>query len=65
MTQPVRIEMDTAQGRRVLEAPPGSPNVSLSQWLRELSLYQTYRVGIAWQGNPAFPNDRRRSVSMA
>jgi len=37
----------------------------LSHWQRELSGYRTYRVGIAWQGNPQHSGDAQRSFPLA
>jgi tetratricopeptide (TPR) repeat protein len=37
----------------------------LGHWQRELSSYRTFRIGIAWQGNPDYPGDAQRSFPLA
>ncbi len=37
----------------------------IETWKRELSPLQGLRIGIAWQGNPKHPGDKRRSFSLA
>jgi hypothetical protein len=37
----------------------------VDQWQRELSSCRGCKVGIAWQGNPKFPDDRSRSIPLA
>jgi hypothetical protein len=37
----------------------------VERWRRELAAIQGVRIGIAWQGNPAFPADRHRSFPLA
>jgi tetratricopeptide (TPR) repeat protein len=34
-------------------------------WRSELAVVSDFKVGIAWQGNPAFPGDRQRSIPLA
>jgi tetratricopeptide (TPR) repeat protein len=48
------------------DVPYLAPAPSLVEhWRRELSSVGGFRVGIAWQGNPAYPADRQRSVPLA
>lgn len=48
------------------EMPYLTPEPELvSVWQEELSKFQGVRVGIAWQGNPNYPNDRQRSVPLS
>ena len=49
--------------------PPPVPFASVrpeivEQWRRELAAVSGFRVGIAWQGNPAHKADRRRSIPL-
>lgn len=37
----------------------------VAQWRRELGPPSTFKVGIAWQGNPMLPGDRLRSIPVA
>jgi tetratricopeptide (TPR) repeat protein len=37
----------------------------IEHWRRELASLDGFKVGIAWQGNPTFPADRRRSIPLA
>jgi hypothetical protein len=34
-------------------------------WRRELGKFPSFRIGINWQGNPNYKNDRNRSFSLA
>jgi hypothetical protein len=57
-------------GTRLDTVPADVPYLSadpqLSEpWRRELAGLDGYRVGIAWQGDPKFPDDRFRSVPLA
>lgn len=38
---------------------------AVERWRRELAGMKGFRVGIAWQGNPQYRNDRHRSVPLA
>jgi Flp pilus assembly protein TadD len=38
---------------------------SIADWNRELGSSAHFRIGIAWQGNPARPSDRFRSIPLA
>ncbi len=44
-----------------LQADPAARDA----WRRRLAPHPGLRVGIAWAGNPEFPNDRRRSIPPA
>ncbi|MCS7166901.1 MAG: tetratricopeptide repeat-containing glycosyltransferase family protein [Gemmatales bacterium] len=47
------------------EVPYIAPNGDLVEhWRPILSQLKGFRVGIAWQGNPNYPNDRQRSVPL-
>jgi hypothetical protein len=35
------------------------------KWRRRLARHRGFKIGIAWQGNPRYPRDRQRSVSLA
>lgn len=48
-------------GTPYLHAEPGL----VTHWRRRLARYSGCRVGIAWQGNPAFDHDRQRSLPLA
>lgn len=37
----------------------------VSRWKRELAAYDGLKVGIAWQGNPKYGGDRRRSFPLS
>jgi tetratricopeptide (TPR) repeat protein len=37
----------------------------MAAWAKALAGVESYRVGIAWQGNPRHPGDRHRSVPLA
>ena len=37
----------------------------VEQWGRELESFGGFRIGIAWQGNPANPGDSHRSIPLA
>jgi tetratricopeptide (TPR) repeat protein len=42
------------------------PDTALvSHWRQELHPLEGFKVGIAWQGNPAFPGDSQRSLPLA
>lgn len=48
------------------EVPYLRPHPDLvSAWQQKLANHEGIRVGIAWQGNPSYPNDRQRSVPLA
>jgi len=36
----------------------------IAHWQQELSRYTACKIGIAWQGNPSYPADRRRSFPL-
>jgi tetratricopeptide (TPR) repeat protein len=36
----------------------------VASWARDLSQYPGFKVGIAWQGNPKYANDRHRSIPL-
>jgi tetratricopeptide (TPR) repeat protein len=38
---------------------------SLAEWKRELAGEPGFKIGLAWQGNPTHPDDRRRSIPLA
>ena len=47
------------------DVPYLTPNAELVQhWRRELGEVRDFKVGIAWQGNPNYADDRRRSVPL-
>jgi hypothetical protein len=37
----------------------------VEQWRRKLGGSGAFKIGIAWQGNPKFPSDKRRSIPIA
>jgi tetratricopeptide (TPR) repeat protein len=37
----------------------------IDSWRQELAKYRTFKVGIAWQGNPRYKGDRHRSIPLA
>jgi tetratricopeptide (TPR) repeat protein len=37
----------------------------IDQWRTKLRAHDTYKIGIAWQGNPTFGQDRQRSIPLA
>jgi hypothetical protein len=37
---------------------------AVERWRRELGPVPAFKIGIAWQGNPAYANDRQRSVPL-
>jgi tetratricopeptide (TPR) repeat protein len=37
----------------------------VDHWRRELSELDTFKIGIAWQGNPKYRRDRQRSIPLA
>jgi hypothetical protein len=39
-------------------------NARVAQWREHMQRIVGFRVGIAWQGNPKFPQDRWRSISL-
>jgi tetratricopeptide (TPR) repeat protein len=41
------------------------PTALIERWRERLSQYSTYKIGIAWQGNPHFKWDRHRSIPLA
>jgi tetratricopeptide (TPR) repeat protein len=43
-----------------LHAPPER----IDHWRHELAAWDGFKVGIAWQGNPTFVSDRRRSIPL-
>ncbi|MCK6450969.1 MAG: tetratricopeptide repeat protein [Alphaproteobacteria bacterium] len=53
-----------------LESIPATPYIQAEPeatraWKRRLATRPGFRVGLAWAGNPAFPDDRRRSIAPA
>jgi hypothetical protein len=41
------------------------PDPDLAEhWKRELTSVPGLKVGIKWQGNPKYPGDRHRSISL-
>jgi ADP-heptose:LPS heptosyltransferase len=54
-------EVDTIPAETpYLFAEPGL----VETWRRELAANQSFKVGIAWQGDPKFPGDRYRSLPL-
>jgi tetratricopeptide (TPR) repeat protein len=43
-----------------LHAPPDR----IEHWRNDLATWDGFKVGIAWQGNPTFVSDRRRSIPL-
>jgi tetratricopeptide (TPR) repeat protein len=37
----------------------------VAAWQQRLAEWEGFKVGIVWQGNPQFPDDRRRSIPLA
>ncbi len=37
----------------------------VERWSKVLAGFSGFKVGIAWQGNPAYPGDRSRSIALA
>ncbi|MCS7015673.1 MAG: tetratricopeptide repeat-containing glycosyltransferase family protein [Gemmatales bacterium] len=55
----------TAPNAIGFEVPYIAPSSDLvERWRPILSDLEGFRVGIAWQGNPNYPNDRQRSVPL-
>ena len=36
----------------------------VEQWRRELNSIRAFKIGIAWQGNPQYPDDCQRSIAL-
>ncbi len=57
-------------GTRYDTIPADVPYVSVDpalvdSWREQLAEYAGFRIGIVWQGNPKFPDDRFRSIPLA
>ncbi|MBN4075523.1 MAG: hypothetical protein COA71_06585 [SAR86 cluster bacterium] len=51
---------DLADGQPYLKASLEAIN----EWKRKLGKTNKFRIGIVWQGNPDFPNDKARSIPL-
>ncbi len=56
--------------RTVLETIPASKSYlradaqAVEHWARELAPLKGFKIGICWQGNPAYRDDRQRSIAL-
>ena len=61
------LSLPTILGTTLATVPANIPYVFadahlVAYWQRELRGFHGLKVGIAWQGNPKYPDDRRRSI---